>query len=540
MNELDSVKSTQKLIDELMRVLNTYGLATDSAGYEIVTQIFLYKFLNDKFIKSSKNTLNIENNKQLYEKLEKLNETEEMNLFIKNGPEVPRFKLQHTIHSLVKNTNDDKFFELLDETLNEISLMNSEIFSASQSEGEQIKLFEYNISSAVESSKKNKLAKALIEKLVDYDFSKDIDQGFDFFSIVFEYLIEPFNAKDGGDYAEYYTPNKVSRLMSEILVGTTSPKSVTCYDPSAGSGTLLMNLASVIGQSNCSIFAEDITQKGTKLLRLNLILNKLASSLKNIINTDTLTEPGFTKPDGSLEKFDFIISNPPFRYDFSDTQPVLNRRENSKRFFCGIPDIPKKDKKKMKIFVPFLQHMIYRLNENGKGAVVVPTGFLSSNEKIEKCIKKYLIENNFISGVITPPQNIFANTPTSVSIIFIDKNKKNDKVFMIDAQDLGYDAKDNRGKKKRFLTSEDVEKIKTSAFNLTQEKEFSIPVSTEEIQDKEFSLVPAQYFPFDFFDLDKEEIEKTSIEVKKLHKKINENLEIDNEAIQKLKNLFNF
>lgn len=540
MDELDSVKNTQKLIDELMRVLNTYGLATDSAGYEIVTQIFLYKFLNDKFIKSSKNTLNIENNIQLYEKLEELNETEEMDLFIKNGPEVPRFKLQHTIHSLVKNTNDDKFFERLDDTLNEISLMNSEIFSASQSEGEQIKLFSYNISDAVESSKKNKLAKALIEKLVDYDFSKNIDQGFDFFSIVFEYLIEPFNAKDGGDYAEYYTPNAVSRLMSEILVGTSSPKSVTCYDPSAGSGTLLMNLASVIGQSNCSIFAEDITQKGTKLLRLNLILNKLASSLKNIINTDTLTEPGFTKPDGSLEKFDFIISNPPFRYDFSDTQPVLKRRENSKRFFCGIPDIPKKDKKSMKIFVPFLQHMIYRLNENGKGSVVVPTGFLSSNEKIEKCIKQYLIENNFISGVITPPQNIFANTPTSVSIIFIDKNKKNDKVFMIDAQDLGYDAKDHRGKKKRFLTSEDVEKIKTSAFNLTQEKEFSIPVSTEEIQDKEFSLVPAQYFPFDFFDLDKAEIENTSIEVEKLHKKINENLEIDNEAIQKLKKLFNF
>ena len=540
MNELESVKNTQKLIDELMRVLNNFGLATDTAGYEIVTQIFLYKFLNDKFIKSSKNTLSIENNIQLYEKLEKINEAEEMELFIKNGPEVPRFKSKHIIHSLEKNINDDKFFELLDDTLNEISLINSDIFSASQSEGEQIKLFEYKISTAVETSKKNKLAKTLVEKLVDYDFSKDIDQGFDFFSIVFEYLIEPFNAKDGGDYAEYYTPNAVSRLMSEILVGTSSPKSVTCYDPSAGSGTLLMNLASVIGQSNCSIYAEDITQKGTKLLRLNLILNKLASSLKNIINTNTLSEPGFTKPDGSLQKFDFIISNPPFRYDFSDFQPVLKSRENSKRFFCGIPDIPKKDKKSMKIFVPFLQHMIYRLNENGKGSVVVPTGFLSSNEKIEKCIKKYLIENNFISGVITPPENIFANTSTSVSIIFLDKNKKTDKVFMIDAQDLGYDAKDHRGKKKRFLTSEDVEKIKTSAFNLTQEKEFSIPVSTEEIQDKEFSLVPAWYFPFDFFDLDKDEIEKTSIEVEILHKKINENLETDNEAIQKLKKLFNF
>ena len=84
MNELDSEKSTQKLIDELMRVLNTYGLATDSAGYEIVTQIFLYKFLNDTFIKSSKNTLSIENNIQLYEKLEEINEAEEKELFIKN------------------------------------------------------------------------------------------------------------------------------------------------------------------------------------------------------------------------------------------------------------------------------------------------------------------------------------------------------------------------------------------------------------------------------------------------------------------------
>src|SRR5690606_6257769 len=228
----------------------------------------------------------------------------------------------------------------------------------------------------------------------------------------------------GGKYAEYYTPHAVARIMAEILVPKDQQgrvKNVTCYDPAAGSGTLLMNVAHVIGEKRCSIYTQDISQKSSNLLRLNLILNNLIHSIPNVVQGNTILHP-YHKDGSELKKFDYIVSNPPFKMDFSDFRDDLDTKANNKRFFAGIPKVLAKEKDKMAVYQLFLQHIIYSLKPNGKAAVVVPTGFITAKSGIDKIILQYLVENKMLAGVVSMPSNIFATTTTNVSILFIDAN----------------------------------------------------------------------------------------------------------------------
>ncbi|MGP3358757.1 N-6 DNA methylase, partial [Escherichia coli] len=139
-------------------------------------------------------------------------------------------------------------------------------------------------------------------------FERIFTQKFDFYATIFEYLIKDYNSNSGGKYAEYYTPHAVARIMAEILVPKAQQgvvRNVSCYDPSAGSGTLLMNVAHAIGEDRCSIFAQDISQKSSSLLRLNLILNNLVHSIPNVIQGNTILHP-FHKDGGALKRFDYI------------------------------------------------------------------------------------------------------------------------------------------------------------------------------------------------------------------------------------------
>ena len=130
--------------------------------------------------------------------------------------------------------------------------------------------------------------------------------------------------------------------MAQILVPQKeqgSIKDVNCYDPSAGSGTLLMSVAHAIGEQNCGIFTQDISQKSSNLLRLNLILNSLIHSIPNVIQGNTILNP-FHKEKNNLKKFEYVVSNPPFKLDFSEYRDQLDSKENQDRFFAGIPKIP--------------------------------------------------------------------------------------------------------------------------------------------------------------------------------------------------------
>ena len=248
--------------------------------------------------------------------------------------------------------------------------------------------------------------------------------------------------------------------MARLLVGEEKDlRGVTCYDPSAGSGTLLMALAHQVGEERCTIYSQDISQKSSKMLRLNLILNNLVGSIQNIIQGNTLLNPGHRNKDGKLKKFDFIVSNPPFKLDFPDERDQIAK--DNVRFWAGVPNVPPKidpDKPKMEIYLCFIQHMLYSLDKRGKGAIVVPTGFITGKTSIKKKILQKIVDDKIIYGVVQMPSKIFATTGTNVSVLFFDKSAQKDKVVLIDASKMGEEYQDGNNKKKR-LRDYEIDKI---------------------------------------------------------------------------------
>ncbi|MDT0651739.1 HsdM family class I SAM-dependent methyltransferase, partial [Autumnicola edwardsiae] len=479
------------LIDDLKAVCAGYGLGNSSSEFDIITQAFLYKYLNDKFtdqLKKVKPALTEGENWQ--EELAKMDDDEYRLLEFELESNAAFLFPRHFITYLFNRQNDPEFAKTLDDTLIDISQKNSAIFSVTTGGGSKIQLFDRITEFVKDSSKRDDFARAIINKLVNVNFEGIMEEGFDFFSTIFEYLIKDYNNDSGGKYAEYYTPHSVSKIMAAILVPE-SVSDVTIYDPSAGSGTLLMNLAHSIGPKKCTVYSQDISQKSSNLLRLNLILNNLVHSIGNVIQGNTMTAP-FHRENGRLRKFNYIVSNPPFKLDFSDDVDELKKKINQDRFFAGIPNVPKKAKNKMAIYSMFLQHIMFSLADGGKAAVVVPTGFITAQSGIDKKIRQQLVENKMLAGVVSMPSNIFATTGTNVSIVFFDK-ANDGKVVLIDASNLGTSIKE--GKAQKTVLSKDEEKhiIKTFV-NKEAVDDFSIAVDYDEIKSKNYSLSAGQYF----------------------------------------------
>lgn len=484
-------RQTKTLIDDLKSVCANYGLGNDGNEFKIITQVFLYKFLNDKFVHEIK---------QLEPKLAKAENWEvELTKYSANDYQMLMMQLNEStahlkpkqfISSLFERQNEANFAEIFDNTLLEIAKENSDIFSVVTEGGEKIVLFE-NISKYV-TDKRDDFCKAIINKLIGFSFENIFHEKFDFYATIFEYLISDYNTNSGGKYAEYFTPHAVAKIMAQCLV-TQVEKDVTCYDPSAGSGTLLMNLAHAIGEDKCTIYSQDISQKSSNLLRLNLILNDLVHSIPNIVKGNTILEPYHKDANGKLKQFDFIVSNPPFKLDFSDYVADLDTKENHDRFFAGMPNVPKAKKEGMAIYPLFIQHIMHTLSAKGKAAIVVPTGFITAQSGIERKIRERLVEQKMLRGVVSMPSNIFATTGTNVSILFIDNANKKGDIVLMDASKLGTTVKEGKNQK-TLLSPEEEQKI-INTFNKHEAiEDFTVVVSYEEIKEKNYSFSAGQYF----------------------------------------------
>ncbi|MCA9333294.1 SAM-dependent DNA methyltransferase [Candidatus Saccharibacteria bacterium] len=489
MEHTDFSNKAKQLIDDLKGICASAGLGGDANEYKIVTQSFLYKFLNDKFLHE---VGKLDSSLKSYDDLKALSDDKYELLMIKLGTKTAHLKPEHLLDYLFSHSNDDDFAKLFDNTLNDIAVDNSDVFSVHTAGNTEIRLFEEElISDAVnDKSQHDPTARKIVNKLANSRFELDeiLSAGFDFFSTLFEYMIKDYNKDGGGKYAEYYTPHSIAKIMAEILVGDDRPTNVTAYDPAAGSGTLLMNIAHKIGQDKCTIYSQDMSQKSSNLLRLNLILNGLSHSIDHIVQGNTMTEPRHV-----TKKFDYIVSNPPFKLDFSEDHDAITSLPNlNDRFFAGVPNVPKQSKDKMAIYLLFIQHIIFSLSGVGRAAVVVPTGFLTAQSGIEKSIREKLVEQKWLKGVVAMPSNIFATTGTNVSVIFIDKSSQND-VVLVDASKLGKKVKD--GKNQKTLLSHDDEKKIINAFNkLEQIDDFSVVLDYSEIKNKNYSFSAGQYF----------------------------------------------
>lgn len=495
---------TKRMIDDLKTICANFGLGGSPGEYKIITQVFLYKYLSDKFIyEAQRAEPSLRGADNIEEALNAMPDDQYEVLLMMLGGDTAKLKREHYISYLFNHQNNNTmrkadgasypFHELFDDTLVDIANFNLDIFSVQTGGEEKIKLFEPISQYVIESTKKPLFCRAIINKLVEFNFAEVFEQKYDFFAQIFEYLINDYN-KDSGKYAEYYTPHTIATIIARIMVqGEVS--NVTVYDPAAGSGTLVLALAHQIGEKNCTIYTQDISAKSNEFLRLNLILNNLVHSLGNVVHDDTLIAPRHLNAQkNALAKFNYIVSNPPFNMDFSDNRETLAGENHKERFFAGVPKIPQKKKSSMDIYLMFLQHIIYSMDDTAKAAVVVPTGFLTAGSGIQKKVREHLVSHRMLRGVVSMPSNVFANTGTNVSVLFLDKENKDGKVVLMDASKLGTKEKVD-GKNQKTVLSEDDMALIIDTFNAGNPvDDFCVAVSYEDIEQKKLSFSAGQYF----------------------------------------------
>ena len=537
------IEKTEALIDALRATCSGKGLSGDSSEYKIIVQVFLYKFLNDKFgyeIKRAnteyrERLLAAEHWEDAYKAMTD-DEREDLQDFV---PDAPHMNPEHLLSELYNRLNEDSFASIFDDTMVSMGQLNAGRYSVKTSGKSNVALFENLTPYVTDVDQRDDFARGLVNNLITFNFEDVFEQKYDFFATVFEYLIADYNKNGGGKYAEYYTPHAVATIMAKLLVDEGEElKSVTCCDPSAGTGTLLMALAHQIGEKYCTIYSQDQSQKSTTMLRLNLILNNLVHSLPNVVQGDSLTSWGHSKNGDMKEQFDFVVSNPPFNVDFSEsvTHAAFT---NDDRFFAGVPKVPSKKKDSMAIYLCFIQHILYILKEKGKAAIVVPTGFLTASSGIALKIKEEIVDNGWLRGVVSMPSNIFANTGTNVSVLFIDKGNTSGEAILIDSSKMGEKVKID-GNQKTVLRDFEIQQI-IDYFKQKKEKDdFSKKATFEEVKAKKYSLSAGQYFDIkiEYVDITEEEFNKRmATHQQNLQEMFSESHELEKEIMSQLQKL---
>tara|TARA_Y100001933_G_scaffold262971_1_gene322646 strand:- start:12031 stop:14460 length:2430 start_codon:yes stop_codon:yes gene_type:complete len=325
---------------------------------------------------------------------------------------------------------------------------------------------------------------AIFEK-PELDFSKNRADGDDILGDAYEYLMRHFATESGKSKGQFYTPAEVSRIMAQILgiaTAKTTP-STTIYDPTCGSGSLLLKVADT-APSKVSLYGQEKDSATSSLAYMNMILHNNAHA--DIKQGNTLTDPKFTNDDGALKTFDYVIANPPFSDKRWSTglDPLHDPHDRFKHF--GIPPAKQGD-------YAYLLHIVRSLKSTGQGACILPHGVLfRGNAEAE--IRRNLIRKGYIKGIIGLPANLFYGTGIPACIIVIDKAEAHLRasgekaLFMIDAS-KGF-AKD--GPKNR-LRSQDIHKI-VDVFNKQIEMpKYARMVPLDEIVKNEFNLNLPRY-----------------------------------------------
>lgn len=497
----------KQMIDELKGLCQTNGLSNQASEEVVITSVFLYKFLNDKFMANMK-----EFAKDMDMGVEEVLQDEDVFAgFYDSYPQDVAFKYEDTIECLINKVGNDQFYRLYDDALERISnYPENEEFSIDTADGGRKPLFT-RITENVEASRRNNFARNIFGIISQdkFDFGEAFRNNFDFYSAIFEYLIKDYNVASGV-YAEYFTPQVISAIIAKILVemSPVEDKIYDVYDPSAGSGSLVLHLANALGKGSfgdrAQVYTQDISGKSSRFLRTNMLLNGLTNSLDNIIEGDTLDTPAHYTiahdPGSGVRQFDYITSNPPFKMDFSSTRNAIEQkwadsevRDGIRRFFAGVPKIPNKKKESMGVYLCFIQHILWSLKADGKAAIVVPTGFITAQSGIEKTVRQTIVDRHWLKGVISMPSNIFANTGTNVSVLFIDKSNQDGNIMLIDASKLGEKRKEGKNQK-TVLRPEEVRKIEDTFIHQEVVEDFSVSVSYEQIAEKNYSLSAGQYF----------------------------------------------
>ena len=311
------------------------------------------------------------------------------------------------------------------------------------------------------------------------NFSNNRAEGDDILGDAYEYLMRHFATESGKSKGQFYTPAEVSRIMAKVIgINETKSQSQTIYDPTCGSGSLLLKAADE-SKTGVTIYGQEMDNATAALAKMNMILHNNPTA--EIWQDNTLSSPHFKDNGGNLKQHDYVVANPPFSTKAwsNGFDPANDLYE---RFADGIPPAKNGD-------YAFLLHIIRSLKSTGKGAVILPHGVLFRGNA-EGGIRKNIIRKGYIKGIIGLPANLFYGTGIPACIIVVDKENAAGRtgLFMIDAS-KGF-VKD--GNKNR-LRHQDIHKI-VDVFNKQAEiPKYSRMVSVAEIEANDYNLNIPRY-----------------------------------------------
>ena len=302
------------------------------------------------------------------------------------------------------------------------------------------------------------------------DFTKNSAEGDDILGDAYEFLMRHFATESGKSKGQFYTPAEVSRVLAKVIGinANNSSNQTTAYDPTCGSGSLLLKVANESGK-DITLYGQEKETTTANLAKMNVILHN--SPTAEIVADNTLTRPAYKEADGSLKRFDYVVANPPFSLK-SWSNGLNVEADEFDRFALGVPPEKNGD-------YAFLLHIIKSLKKTGKGAVVLPHGVLFRGNA-EGEIRKNILKKGYIKGIIGLPANLFYGTGIPACIIVLDKEYAEHRkgIFMIDAsKDFVKDGNKNR------LREQDIRKI-TDVFSAQEElPKYSRMVPMSEIAD---------------------------------------------------------
>jgi len=311
------------------------------------------------------------------------------------------------------------------------------------------------------------------------DLSANRADGDDLLGDAYEYLMRHFATESGKSKGQFYTPAEVSQVLAKVIgINADTPQDATVYDPTCGSGSLLLK-ASDQAPRGLSIFGQEMDNATSALARMNMILHNNATA--KIWKGNTLSDPQWKEANGQLKTFDFAVANPPFSQ--KNWTSGLNPEEDPfDRFVWGIPPEKNGD-------YAFLLHIIKSLKSTGKGAVILPHGVLFRGNA-EARIRENLIKQGYIKGIIGLPANLFYGTGIPACIIVIDKENAHTRkgIFMVDAS-KGFMKDGNKNR----LRAQDIHKIVDVFTHQRELPGYSRMVSVSEIAANDYNLNIPRY-----------------------------------------------
>jgi len=335
----------------------------------------------------------------------------------------------------------------------------------------------------------------------------------------YEYLISQFASESGKKAGEFYTPQKVSELLTRLtLVGKQYPEGMTVYDPTMGSGSLLLNFKKYIGESQKDeiiYYGQEINTSTYNLARMNMILHHVDTANQHLRNGDTLDADW---PPSAKTNFDAVVMNPPYSLHWSSAKGFLEDPRFSKYGVLA---------PKSKADYAFLLHGFYHLKNTGTLAIVLPHGVLFRGAKEGK-IRQKLLEDGSIDAVIGLPANLFYSTPIPTTIVVLKKDKQDRSVMFIDAS-----KEFEKGKNQNQLREEDLDKIIKTYEERKDVDKYAHLATFDEIKENDFNLNIPRYV--DTFEPEPEvDLKQVSKDLAEVNRQIKDN---ERELVEMLKQL---